>query len=209
MTAEAELRQPRGQRKAASADGVAARQLLVAPTTAAVVLLSATKALLGDFDTWEPESLWLELERRGLEVPAPNRVKLQAALTLLWVPSFYWDGVVFEKTALAFDHVVTNPDALEEATAAQLAWAVREAAWILSRQGALPHDFAHEPAAYTAVVLHREGLVEAPESLAFAQLQLDRLNRGGDEMRPRVEASWQALVDSVEYKLLKDEEKKI
>jgi hypothetical protein len=153
----------------------------------------AAKDVLGDFTNWEPESIWLELERRGLEIPTPNRVKLQAALALLLVPSFYWDGVVFEKTALAFDHVVTNPNALEEATSAQLAWAVKEAAWILAQHGDPARDFGHEPTSYAAVVLHREGFVVAPEALALAQPQLDRLNGSDENERARVVAAWAAL----------------
>src|SRR5262245_26129015 len=111
------------QPKQAAVDPGAARRLFTAPTTSALALLAAAQQLLGEESiAWEPETLWLEMERRGLDVPLPNRAKLHAALALVLVPSFYWDAVVFEKTALAFDHVVPNPDALEEATAAQLAW---------------------------------------------------------------------------------------
>ena len=181
--------------KQAAVDPGAARRLLTTPTTSALALLVAAQSLLGEeFIVWEPETLWLELERRGLEVPLPNRAKLQAALALLLLPSFYWDAVVFEKTALAFDHVVPNPDALEEATAAQLAWAAMEAARIVARHGDPAREFAHEPAAYMAIVLHREGLVVAPQTLAFSQTQLDRLN-GSDAagLRERVTVAWAAL----------------
>ena len=129
-------------KQAAIAPG-AARRLLTTPTTSALALLAAAQSLLGEFIAWEPETLWLELERRGLEVPVPNRAKLQAALALVLVPSFYWDAVVFEKTALAFDHVVPNPGALEEATPAQLAWAAKEAARIVAHHGDPPREFAH------------------------------------------------------------------
>ncbi len=181
--------------KQAAVDPGAARRLLTTPTTSALALLAAAQSLLGEeFIAWEPETLWLELERRGLELPLANGVRLQAALALLLVPSFYWDAVVFEKTALAFDHVFTNPDALQEATSAQLAWAVREAARITSLHGDSAREFAHEPAAYGAVVLHREGLVVAPDELAFAQPLLDRLN-GGEAagMRERVKTAWAAV----------------
>src|SRR6266542_3699820 len=117
-----ERRRPAEAPKQAAVDPGAARRLLTTPTTSALALLAAAQSLLGEFIAWEPETLWLELERRGLEVPVPNRAKLQAALALVLVPSFYWDAVVFEKTALAFDHIVPNPDALEEASSAPLAW---------------------------------------------------------------------------------------
>ncbi len=179
--------------KQAAVDPGAARRLLTTPTTSAQALLAAAQSLLGEFVAWEPETLWLELERRGLEVPVPNRAKLQAAVALMLVPSFYWDGVVFEKTAMAFDHAVPNPDALEEASAAQLAWAVKEAGDIVAHQGDPPRDFAHEAAAYAAVVLHREGLVVAPGLLAFAQPQLDRLLGADEALRDRVRTVWAAL----------------
>ena len=41
-----------------------ARRLLTTESTAAIALLAATKQLLGDHETWEPETLWLELARR-------------------------------------------------------------------------------------------------------------------------------------------------
>jgi hypothetical protein len=180
--------------KHADVDPGAARRLVTTPTTSALALLAAAESLMGDeFIAWEPETLWLELERRGLEVPLPNRAKLQAALALVLMPSFYWDAVVFEKTALAFDHVVPNPDALEEATAAQLAWAAVEAARIVAHHGDPARDVGHEPAAYAAVVLHREGLVAAPGELAFGQRELDRLNGGDAGLRDRVKTAWAAL----------------
>jgi len=189
-----ERRRPTEPPKQAAVDPGAARRLLTTPTTSALALLAAARSLLGEIIAWEPETLWLELERRGLEVPLPNRAKLQAALALVLVPSFYWDAVVFEKTALAFDHVVPNPGALEEASSAQLAWATTEAARVVAHHGDPPRDFTHEPAAYVGVVLHREGLLVAPAELAFAQPQLERLNRTGDVgLRERVKAAWRAL----------------
>lgn len=152
----------------------------------------AARHLVGDFHGWEPETLWLTLEREGIEVPMCNRDKLQAGIALLLVPAFYWDGMVFEKTAIAFDCYESNPDALEEASSAQLAWAVKEAEWILTQHDSAPRPFAHEPMTYSALVMHREGLVLAPAQLAFAQEALDRLN-SSSSLRTGVKARWDAL----------------
>lgn len=160
--------------------------------TSAVALMLATRHVVGDFHDWEPETLWLTLEQEGIEVPLCNRDKLQASLALLFVPSFYWDGVVFEKTAIAFDCYEANPDALEEASSAQLAWAVKEAAWIITQHDGTPHQFEHEPIAYAATVMHREGLVLAPSQLSFAQESLDRYNVN-NTLRTRIEERWKAL----------------
>lgn len=168
------------------------KDLLRDAGASAVGLLSAAHDLLGDFLSWEPESIWLELERQGVDVPVENRARLMAGITLRLVPSFYWDGIVFEKTALAFDGVEPLPDVLEEATPARMAWAVVEAAWILRAARDAAWEFQHEPRAYAGVVLHRAGFVLAPEQLAFAQPALDR-ERFGHGILDDVRKKWASV----------------
>ncbi len=151
----------------------AAKDLLRSPTASAIGLMKAASSLLGDFMAWEPESIWLELSRQGVDVPVECRDRLQAAIALRLVPSFYWDAVVFEKTAVAFDGVC-HPEILEEASPAMLAWAVTEADWIRSSHGEEGMRFEHEPVAYAAVVLERAGFVHPPSQLSFAQAALER-----------------------------------
>jgi len=150
------------------------KDLLRDPDTAAIVLMKAAYGLLGDFLAWEPESIWLELQHQGVELPDGNRAKIMAALTLRLVPSFYWDAITFEKTAIAFDGSQPNPDTLEEASPARLAWAVTEAAWILRASKDASWEFNNEPRGYAGVILNRAGFVLAPEQLAFAQPALNR-----------------------------------
>jgi hypothetical protein len=150
------------------------KDLLQNPDTAAVVLMQAAHVQLGDFLAWEPESIWLELQHRGIDLPEGNRAKLMAALTLRLIPSFYWDAITFEKTAVAFDGAVPNPDTLEEASPGRLAWAVVEAAWILRLAKDATWEFNSEPRAYAGVILARAGFVLAPEQLSFAQPALSR-----------------------------------
>jgi hypothetical protein len=166
----------------------ASHDLLRDKTTSAIALMAATHALLGDFLAWEPESIWMDLEHQQVDVPVENRAKLMAALTLRLIPSFYWDIMTFEKTALAFDGDAPNPDILEEASPARLAWAVTEAAWLLKDASAASWEFGHEPRAYIGVILQRAGFVLAPEQLAFAQPALNRERFHGhllDEVRTR------------------------
>lgn len=153
-----------------------------------VGLMRAARARLGDFLAWEPESVWIELQHQGIEVPTGNRSKLMASVALLLVPSFYWDAVVFEKTALAFDGISGNPEALEEASPAQLAAAVVEAGAVIRDAKNTTWEFESEPRAYAGVVLHRAGFVLAPATLDFAQRALDRENAAGpllEEVRTR------------------------
>ena len=171
----------------------AAKRCLLDDGSCALALLEAAQALTDHYHAWEPESLWIDLAGKGIDVPLPNRAKIQAALSLIYVPSFYWDGIVFEKTALAFDGHVPNPEILEEATAAQLAWAVEEAEQILSRYDATARSFEYEPKAYAAVVLAREGFVLAPKQLKFAQARLDTTNHNDRDFREDIERRWAAL----------------
>lgn len=163
---------------------------------AVAVLTALFKVLPGSFLEWEPESIWIELERQGIDVPLPNRARAAAAITILWVPSFYWDAVTFEKTALAFDGRPPHPDILEEATPAQLAWAVVEAAWIRKLWGHHAVEFRHEPGVYAATVLHRDGYARAPEQLSFAQALLDRMNPDGEALATEVRRRWDDGADA-------------
>jgi hypothetical protein len=162
------------------------QKLLTASSSSALALVRATESVYQEATLWEPETLWLSFERLGLEVSLVNRAKIQAAFTLIAVPSFYWDAVIFEKTVLTFSDVVPNPDALQEATPAQMAWGVEEAKRISARFKRPTFDWETEPKVYVATVLHRAGYALAPVQLAFAQEQLDKLNQGDSSLRTRV-----------------------
>lgn len=165
----------------------------------AIALLAAVEqAAPGAVMDWEPEALWLELERSHIDVPLANRARIGAAIAILAMPAFYWDAVVFEKTALSFDGRPPHPDILEEASPAQMAWAVVEAAWIRKRWGHHSIEFRHEPTVYTAAVLHRDGFVRAPEQLAFAQSELRRLNGADDGLLEEVERKLREGAGSVD-----------
>lgn len=176
------------------------KDLLRNPETAAVVLMKATRTLLGDFLAWEPESVWLELERQGVDLPEINQDKVMAGIALHLVPSFYWDATVFEKTALAFAGLPANPDTLQEASPAALAWAVEEAAWLIRLAKDATWTFNSEPRAYAGVVLYRAGYVLAPSQLAFAQPALNR-ERFHTHLQEEVQARW-AGVDKTHLEAL-------
>jgi hypothetical protein len=150
----------------------AAQDLLRDAGTSAVALVAAAESLIGDgFLLWEPDTIWHSID---VDVPQENRDKLMASVALHLVPSFYWDAVVFEKTAVAFAGKRVLPEVLQEATPADLAWAVVEAKMIRENLGDESLDFEHEPTAYAAVALERAGFVLAPEQLQFAQPLLER-----------------------------------
>lgn len=174
------------------ADAGEVKQLLRAETTTAAALYTAAKKLLGDFLAWEPESVWLELERHGVDLPRENRAKLNACIALHLVPAFYWDAGVFEKTVVAFDNHEPNPDVVEEARPESLAWGIVDAEAVRRMVGDEHLDFDSEPKAYAAVVLNRAGLVVAPDELAFCQTALDRLTVD-KTLRDTVKERWERL----------------
>jgi len=171
----------------------AAKQALLDEHSAAVVLARAARNALGPaYVEWEPESVWVELDRQGVDVPETNRAKLMVATSLALVPSFYWDGLVFEKAAIAMDDRVPNPDALEDASPAQLAWAVVDAGWVLKDLDERVPEWQHEPRGYAGVSLLRAGFVLAPHELSFAQEMLDR-TRHHTHLLDEVSEKWALL----------------
>jgi len=163
-------------------------------TFATTLILSLHKLLGEQFYYWEPDTVNIELERRNIHLPEINAAKLQAAITLLFVPSFFWDAVAYEKTCLAFNNILPNPDALQEASPAQLSWGVIEATEVIRRHDRSVPKIDHESIHYTAVVLHREGFLIAPNQLQFAQERLDQLNCCDNEsLRNKTEERWRLL----------------
>jgi len=151
-----------------------ARDLLRSRDTSAVALDRAAEIVLGNHLAWEPESIWVELARQDVDVPAEARDRLMAALALRLVPAFYWDAIVFANTCTAFSGRPAHVEILEEASPAAMAWAMTEADWIRERRDEQRLAVEHEPTAYVAVVLDRAGYVLAPSQLSFAQDALDR-----------------------------------
>lgn len=171
----------------------AADVLLNDKSSATVVFEVVKRALGASFMAWEPESIWLELKDEGVDLSPINRDKLMAVLTLIQTGSFYWDAAVFENTIMAFEHEHSSPEVLQEASPAQIAWGISEAELILSRNSKEEGTFDHEPTQYTAVSMHRAGLVVAPDLLEFAQEELDKLNRGHTDLKEEIQKRWKAL----------------
>lgn len=170
------------------------REILSKEDATATAIYEAAKRLLGpSFIAWEPESIWLEIDDHGVNMDEVNRDKLMAATTLIQTGGFYWDASMFENTALAFNDLPVVPDAIQEATPAQLSWAVLEAKLLLHREMQEAGEFDHEPARYAAVSMYRTGFILAPELLEFAQDELDKLNQGNTELKEQIRKRWASL----------------
>jgi hypothetical protein len=170
------------------------REILLKEDATATAIFEAAKRLLGpSFIAWEPESIWLELDDHNVNMDVVNRDKLLAATTLIQTGGFYWDAAAFENISLAFNDLPVMVDAIQEATPAQLSWAVLETKLLLHRQLQEPGEFDYEPAKYAAVSMYRTGFVLVPELLEFAQDELDKLNHGNTDLKERIRKRWDSL----------------
>lgn len=179
-----------------AAPNAAVRQVLEDEESSATGCFLAVQQACGSgCRAWEPESLWLTFERRKIHVPPINRDKILAAHTLTMVPAFWWEVNCFQNTVLAFNSVLSNPEALQETTPGQLAWGIFEAEMIYSYSDfdETP-EFDREPAIYTGACLHRAGYVLAPDLLRFAQDALDHFNTNTASLsKDEVRTAWRKL----------------
>ena len=139
---------------------------------AATVLLMALRTLCGPgVLAWEPESIWLTLERdHGIDLPEVARDKVQAAITLIINPSFFWDNLVFQRTTKALNGEIYDPSALQECHPAHMNWAVYEARIIRGHDPDTDDAEAYieldeDVQQYVAVCLHRAGYSCPPHYL--------------------------------------------
>lgn len=174
-----------------------AGELLRDEHTTATGCYRSVQAICGSgFRAWEPESIWLTLERRGVDVPLLNRDKILAAATLTVIPAFWFEVNAFENTIMAFNNVISDGEILQEATPAQINWAVYEAEMLFGQTDDVQEtaEFDREPVRYTALVLHRSGFILTPELLTFAQDELDALNKDGVRTsKSEIRSAWDKL----------------
>lgn len=163
----------------------------------ASVIYLASRALYGiGILDWEPETLWLTMQNDAIDLSEVARNRLQAAITLQCVPSFYWDDIVFQNTIQALNGVGFNSDNLQEPDVVHMCWAVYEAS-IIRRQDPdekdIP-DFDEDVQMFVGVVLKRAGFVLAPEQLEFAQDFLEKqYPRNARALLKEVKEKWEPL----------------
>lgn len=161
-------------------------------STASACMLALDAGLGDGWEVWEPETVWLELSRRGISVPNGNRDQILAARSLIINGRFFTDALVFEKTIVAFNNEEINADSLEDAPVAYLDWGVYEAKLLYEDfVGETTVSFDREPVGYTAVQLYNEGFVLAPDHLTFAQDALDKLYpKETSDLKKQVKKLW-------------------
>jgi len=158
--------------KTTEREGVARYLISRTPETAASALLMALRTLYGiDALFWEPETIWLTLEKDNIDAQAEDRDKIQAALTLIHNPAFFWDNLVFQRTVQAFNNQLFDSETLQECHPAHMAWAVYEATLIrgLDPGDAGVAEIDEDVQQYMAVCLKRAGFVYPPEQLSMVE----------------------------------------
>ncbi len=202
------------QIKTASREKIAESFLKAPDNRTATVLLMALRSLCGaGVLAWEPESIWLTLERdNGIELDEVARNKIQAAITLVVTPSFYWDNLVFQRTTQALNGELFDPEALQECHPAHMNWAVYEAQIIRGHdpdeiggegedEDSTPLELDEDVQQYAAVCLKRAGYVYPPPMLTpVADNLAQMLPKDSQEFMRDVKKRWghldkEALLD--------------
>ena len=183
--------------KTAARDTVA-RSILMNPThKSATALLMALRNMYGvDILFWEPETIWVTLDKEGIDLTESARNKVQAAISLIRNPIFFSDNLVFQRTTKALNGEPFDPEAIQECHPAHMAWAVYESSVIRGfdpeTQG-IP-EIDEDVQQYAAVCLKRAGYVYPPDQLKPVQDNL--LSLLPDSSKPlaeEVKKSWAHL----------------
>jgi hypothetical protein len=167
------------------------------PLLTSSVALEAVKKLLGPTVlAWEPETIRLELTRRGITVDDGVMAKILSAITIVTTRAWTADHDVLFAFAVACCGVPADAEALHHPTPEQLCWAIHEIAALVG--AAVNDDEGFDPDTVDpaiAVVLHDEGFMVTPDELRFAQDALDRSNRYSLDagLKKRVLDAWKKL----------------
>lgn len=154
--------------KTASRELIARKFLEASENRCATVLYMCVRTIYGsEVSDWEPETLWITLDKDGIDLPEEAHNKLQCVLALHKNPAFYWDNIVFQWTTQALNDELYDAEAIQECHPAHMAWAVYEAGVIraLDPDDKVIPELDEDVQQYIALCLKRAGYVYPPDSL--------------------------------------------
>ncbi len=182
-----------------AARGVVARDFLRnhEGRSATALLMSLYNLFGSEVLFWEPETLWLTLERdEKIDLDVESRDKVLAAIALIRNPAFFWDSLVFQRTTQSLNGELYDPEALQECHPAHMAWALYEAAILRGMDpetGAVP-ELDEDVQQYAAVCLRRAGYVLPPTQLRAVGDNLEALlAKDAGDFIAEVKKSWEQV----------------
>jgi hypothetical protein len=184
--------------KTAARETVAKEVLTESEGRHATPLLMALRTLYGiDVLYWEPETIWLTLERDySIDLDIEARDKIQAAISLIRNPAFFWDNLVFQRTTQSLNGELYDPETLQECHPAHMSWAVYEATLLrgMDPESDARPEIDEDVQQYIAVCLCRAGYVYPPNLLEVIADNLEKLLPGADKgFITKVKQSWERL----------------
>lgn len=184
--------------KTAAREAIAKEMLSSTEEPHATSLLMALRTLYGiDILYWEPETIWLTLERdHCIDLSVEARDKIQAAISVIRNPSFFWDNLVFQRSVQAFNGEPYDPETLQECHPGYMSWAVYEAILLrgMDPESDARPEIDEDVQQYIAVCLQRAGYVYPPLQLTAVADNLAKLLPGVDaSFIAQVKKSWEQL----------------
>ncbi len=184
--------------KTAERENIAREYLLNSENKHATTLLMALRTLHGiDVLYWEPETIWLTLERvQKIDIPVEARDKILAAIAIIRNPAFFWDNLVFQRTVQSLNGELYDPETLQECHPGYMAWAVYEGGLLrgMDPDSDAQPEIDEDVQQYIAVCLKRAGYVYPPKQLKVVADNLVSLLPAVDtEFVSEVKKSWERL----------------
>jgi len=155
-----------------------ARRILAKEAPTAVVY-EIVDNLLGhtrnDIDAWQPETIWKELERMGINLDVIQKDQVMAVTALRSMSNLvFLTGYEFKNVILPVNHEVPMIDIDEVVDVEHIAWCVRFMQEYLPEK---PFFVDYGALEYVARILHDEGFFVPPSELEFAASRLTQLNK--------------------------------
>jgi hypothetical protein len=160
-------------------EGSLARETLSDDEAPALAVYEAAKKILGDsLDSWEGETVSLELDRLDLKASELNYNKILCLMALHNRTSLFTDVHDFQNVVAVFNNHVPHPETTQIFEAEEVVWTVVALNLLPDVEPVL---FDYGPIEYIGGILHDEGFLSVPPGLKFAEETLLRLNRGKTE----------------------------
>lgn len=128
---------------------------------------------------WEPETLWTELHRTGIDVDSMHDVvrdKILGSITLMTTTHIYWNVEFASAICATFNELQHKPGDIMYCEPHHVSWAFKEAWNLKELYGKPRHPIDYEVRRYIASCFHEGGMVELPIWLEECKDELDDLN---------------------------------